>query len=75
MLERFGGATPLYDAIVLSYAEEIARLPHERNALVLLTDGLDNEIYAQQDTGKWGPQPPVLSSALGSLTSRSSKTA
>ena len=40
----FGGATPLYDAIVLSYAEELSHLPRERNALVLLTDGLENLI-------------------------------
>lgn len=58
-IERFGGATPLYDAIILAYAEELAGLPRERNALVLLTDGLDNEIYGQQDTGKWGPQPAL----------------
>jgi len=43
-IRMLGGATPLYDAIVLSYAEEIARLPRERNALVLLTDGLENRI-------------------------------
>jgi len=40
----FGGATPLYDAIVLSYAQELSHLPRERNALVLLTDGLENQI-------------------------------
>ena len=44
-ISGFGGATPLRDAIVLAYAEELAGLPKQRNALVLLTDGLDNSIY------------------------------
>lgn len=45
---RLGGATPLYDAIVLAYAEELAALPHERNAMIVLSDGLDNELYYQR---------------------------
>ncbi len=40
-----GGATPLYDATILAYAEELAGLPQQRNALVILSDGLDNSIY------------------------------
>src|SRR5690606_5834706 len=46
-IAAFGGATPLYDAIVLAYAEELALLPHERNAMIILSDGLDNELYRQ----------------------------
>jgi hypothetical protein len=37
------GETPLYDAIVLSYAEEIGQRPGERNALIVVSDGLDNK--------------------------------
>ena len=58
-IERFGGATPLYDAIVLAYAEELAALPRERNAMIVLSDGLDNEIYGHKDTGAWSRQPSV----------------
>jgi VWFA-related protein len=43
-----GGGTPLYDAIVLAYAEELAALPRERNAMIILSDGLDNELYYNQ---------------------------
>ena len=49
VIDRFGGATPLYDSIVLAYGEEIAALPRERNALVILSDGVDNR--ASQMTG------------------------
>lgn len=37
-----GGGSPIYDMIVLSYAQELARLPDERNALVVISDGIDN---------------------------------
>jgi len=66
-IERFGGATPLYDAIVLAYAQELAARPRERNAIIVLSDGLDNEIYSQtaaQDP-YWN-QPPVTRRRLGS---------
>lgn len=54
-LEALGGATPLYDSIILSYAEEFSRLPRERNALVLLTDGVENRFL-----GKAKPIPSVV---------------
>ena len=38
------GSTPLYDAIVLSYAQELAKRRFERNALVVLSDGMDNQL-------------------------------
>lgn len=44
---RLGGATPLYDAIVLAYAEELAALPRGRNAMIILSDGLDNQLQHQ----------------------------
>ena len=38
------GSTPLYDAIVLSYAQELSKRRFERNALVVLSDGMDNQL-------------------------------
>ena len=38
------GGTPLYDAIVISYAQELASRRFERNALVVISDGVDNQI-------------------------------
>jgi VWFA-related protein len=42
-----GGGTPLYDIIVLSYAQELMHRPDERNALVVISDGLDNQIQGE----------------------------
>ncbi len=47
-IPEVSGGTPLYDAIVLAYAEELRQRPLERNALIVLTDGIDNRI---QGTG------------------------
>ncbi|MEZ5361790.1 MAG: VWA domain-containing protein [Bryobacterales bacterium] len=64
-IERFGGATPLYDAIVLAYAQELAARPQERNAMIVLSDGLDNEIYSHVGpTGYW-KQPSVTGRRSG----------
>jgi len=38
------GGTPLYDAIVISYGQELARRRFERNALMVISDGVDNQI-------------------------------
>ena len=62
-IERFGGATPLYDAIVLAYAEELAALPRERNAMIVLSDGLDNEIYNHMAMAAYSRQPSVTQGA------------
>ncbi|MDE0261868.1 MAG: VWA domain-containing protein [Bryobacterales bacterium] len=43
-IPRLSGGTPLYDAITLSYAQELARRRWERNALVVISDGMDNEM-------------------------------
>ena len=43
-LRGFGGGTPLYDTLVLAYAEELSRLRRQRNAIVVLTDGMDNSL-------------------------------
>ncbi|MDA1235094.1 MAG: VWA domain-containing protein [Acidobacteria bacterium] len=44
-LPDLSGGSPLYDAIVLAYDEELAKLPNERNALVVISDGIDNRLY------------------------------
>ena len=44
-LPDLSGGSPLYDAIVLAYDEELAKLPDERNALVIISDGIDNRLY------------------------------
>ncbi len=50
------GGTPLYDTIVLAYNEELRQLPGERNALIIVSDGVDNQLasilYPGGDDGK-----------------------
>ncbi|MCB1021536.1 MAG: VWA domain-containing protein [Acidobacteria bacterium] len=36
------GSTPLYDAIVLAWNEDLAKHKGERNAMIVITDGQDN---------------------------------
>lgn len=43
-LPGISGATPLYDMIALAYAQELRQLPGERNAMIVLSDGLDNRL-------------------------------
>ncbi|MCY4596147.1 MAG: VWA domain-containing protein [Bryobacterales bacterium] len=43
-IPRLSGGTPLYDAITLSYAHELARRRWERNALIVISDGMDNDL-------------------------------
>ena len=42
------GASPLYDAVVLAYAEDFPNRPGERNALIVISDGIDNRISGQE---------------------------
>lgn len=56
-IERFGGATPLYDSMVLAYAEELAALPRQRNALVILSDGDDNRLVRVDSKLAYGRTP------------------
>ncbi len=42
------GGTPLYAAIVLSYAEELSRRPQERNAMIVISDGMDDSLVQQR---------------------------
>ena len=43
-IPRLSGGTPLYDAITLSYAHELAGRRWERNALIVISDGMDNDL-------------------------------
>lgn len=43
-LGRVSGGSPIYDSIWLSYAEELKSRSGERNALIVISDGLDNQI-------------------------------
>lgn len=49
-LPGIAGASPLFDIVTLAYAQELRQLPGERNALIVISDGLDNRI-----TGGSGP--------------------
>lgn len=44
-IPQVSGGTPLYDVIVLAYAQELRQLPQERNALIVISDGIDNRIH------------------------------
>ena len=46
-IPRLSGGTPLYDAITLAYAQELARRRWERNALIVISDGMDNDLLPQ----------------------------
>jgi len=41
------GGSPIYDALVLAYAEELRYLPDTRNAIIVITDGVDDRIYGR----------------------------
>ena len=41
-----GGTSPLYDAVVMAYAQEALPLSKERTVLVVITDSIDNALYA-----------------------------
>lgn len=47
-LPEVSGASPLYDAITLAYAEELHQRPGERNALIVISDGIDNQVSHQE---------------------------
>ncbi|MEZ5362125.1 MAG: VWA domain-containing protein [Bryobacterales bacterium] len=47
-LPEISGASPLYDAITLAYARELWNRPGERNALIVVSDGLDNQVSKQE---------------------------
>lgn len=43
-----GGGSPLYDTLAVAYAQEFRRRPAERNALIVLSDGIDNRLHAAE---------------------------
>jgi len=47
-LPEVSGASPLYDVITLAYAEELHQRPGERNALIVISDGIDNQVSKQE---------------------------
>lgn len=44
-IPNVAGGSPVYDMIVLAYAEEFQQRPNERNALIVISDGVDNQVY------------------------------
>lgn len=48
-LPEVAGGSPVYDAVALAYAEELRNHPGERNALIVISDGIDNQISKQTD--------------------------
>jgi Ca-activated chloride channel homolog len=51
-LPAVAGASPLYDAMVLAYAEELRGRPGERNGLIVISDGIDNQLSGQEMPSK-----------------------
>ena len=51
-LPELSGGTPLYDVMVLSYANEFRQLPDERNALIVISDGIDNQLRGELTPSK-----------------------
>lgn len=51
-LPEVSGGTPLYDAVALAYAQELSRLDDGRNALIVISDGVDNDLHGQLTPSK-----------------------
>ncbi len=47
-LPPIAGASPLYDIVTLSYVQELHARQGERNALIVISDGLDNQVTKQE---------------------------
>jgi VWFA-related protein len=47
-LPAVSGASPLYDTMVLAYAEELRQHAGERNGLIVISDGIDNQLSRQE---------------------------
>ena len=61
------GQTPLYDSIVLSVAEEMLRRPEERNALIVITDGVDTALEETKSPGRSLVKIPALRTAASEM--------
>jgi Ca-activated chloride channel family protein len=44
LIPDVGGSSPVYDTIALAYAEEFMQRVSERNALIVISDGIDNQL-------------------------------
>ena len=53
------GGSPIYDAIALAYGHELAARPDERNAMIVITDGLDNQFASTGLASKVGHEDLV----------------
>lgn len=53
------GGSPIYDSIALAYGQELAALPNERNAMIVITDGLDNQFASTGLASKVGHEDLV----------------
>ena len=51
-LPAVSGASPLYDALVLAYGEELRKRSGERNGLIVISDGIDNQLSRQETPSK-----------------------
>jgi len=47
-IPSLSGGSPIYDALVLSYAEEFWGRGAERNALIIISDGIDNQLQGMR---------------------------
>lgn len=51
-LPEVSGGTPLYDVIALAYDRELRNRENQRNALIVISDGVDNSIYGRLTPSK-----------------------
>ncbi len=61
------GQTPLYDCMVLSVAEEMLGRPEERNALIVITDGVDTSLEETRSPGRSLVKIPALRTAASEM--------
>jgi len=47
-LPKVSGASPLYDMVALAYDEELRARSGERNAMIVISDGIDNQVSKQE---------------------------
>lgn len=47
-IPEVGGSSPLYDTLAVAYAQEFRQRPAERNALIVISDGIDNRLHEAQ---------------------------
>ena len=65
-IPSLSGGSPVYDSIALAYGHELAARPDERNALIVITDGLDNQFSSTGLPSKIGHEKLVEVARRGS---------